>query len=91
MLAIINESLSNAVRHARARRVKITAHSMDGHLQVAVEDDGIGIPEDVEAGYGMRNMHDRAHLLGGEVNVRALNGGGKGTRVTLDIPWVDDR
>jgi signal transduction histidine kinase len=91
VLAIVNESLSNAVRHARARRVKITARSLDGHLRVAVEDDGIGIPVNVEAGYGLRNMHDRAHLLGGEVNVNALNGGGKGTRVTLDIPWVDER
>jgi len=91
VLAIVNESLSNAVRHSRARRVKITARSLDGHLRVAVEDDGIGIPANVEAGYGLRNMHDRAHLLGGEVNVNALNGGGKGTRVTLDIPWVDER
>lgn len=88
VLAITNEALSNAIRHARARHVAIRARQADGRLHVVVQDDGAGLPGTIDAGFGLRNMRDRARLLGGEVCIDGADG--KGTAVTLDVPW-DER
>lgn len=89
VLAIVSEALSNVIRHSHASQVKIGARYKSGRLIVRVEDDGVGLPRDVEAGYGLRNMRDRARLLGGQIGLSST--GGRGTVVTLDIPWKDDR
>ncbi|MFO8035915.1 MAG: sensor histidine kinase [Anaerolineales bacterium] len=87
LLAIINESLNNIIRHAQATQVEITAEVVEDQLHLRVKDNGVGIPEDVEAGYGLRNMRDRARMLGGTVRVRGAESGG--TEVVVDIPWED--
>jgi signal transduction histidine kinase len=89
VLAIVNEALSNAVRHARARHVRIGAQRSGDRLVLTVQDDGVGLPRQLNAGYGLRNMRDRARLLGGSLAVDHANG--KGALVTLDIPWRDER
>jgi signal transduction histidine kinase len=89
VLAVVNEALSNAVRHSRANQVSINAKLQGDRLIVQVVDNGAGLPKQIEAGYGLRNMRDRARLLGGELEVSSLNG--KGTTVCLDIPWKDER
>jgi signal transduction histidine kinase len=89
VMAIVNEALSNAIRHARANQVTISAWREADRLLMRIEDDGIGLAREVEAGFGLRNMHDRARLLGGSVEVSSANG--KGTLVTLEIPMRDDR
>jgi len=83
--AIVNEAMANIVRHALAKNVEIHAHDLGTQLQIAITDDGVGIPPEPKAGYGLRNMRDRARLLNG--NLHFLNN--KGTTVTLTIPWVD--
>jgi signal transduction histidine kinase len=88
VLAIVNEALSNVIRHARADQVTITAWHEGSHLMMRIEDDGIGLSREIEAGFGLRNIHDRARLLGGSVEVRSANG--KGTLVMLEIPWRDE-
>ncbi|MCC6188808.1 MAG: sensor histidine kinase [Anaerolineales bacterium] len=85
VLAVVAEALSNVVRHARARHVLISAARRDGHLTLTVQDDGIGAGPAPSAGYGLRNMRDRARLLGGELQV--AGSAGKGTRVQLSLPW----
>jgi signal transduction histidine kinase len=89
VLAIVNEALSNIIRHSRAKNVTLSAQKINHDLRLTIEDDGIGIPEIVESGYGLRNMRDRARLLGGELVITPKNG--KGTIVTLEIPWSDER
>jgi len=89
VLAIVNEALSNVVRHAQARSVRVSALVNAGRLQLRVQDDGLGLPQNLQAGYGLRNMHDRARLLDGRLEVSPVNG--KGTLVALDIPWKDAR
>lgn len=85
VFAIVNESLANTVRHAQAKNVEIHALELDAQLQIKIRDDGVGIPPEPQAGYGLRNMRDRARLLNG--NLTLTNN--KGTTVTLTIPWVD--
>ena len=89
VLSVLNEALANVVRHAQASRVLIVVGQQDNRLLMTVEDNGIGMSEDAEVGYGLRNMRDRARMLGGEIEFTLANG--KGTRVTLDIPWKDKR
>jgi signal transduction histidine kinase len=89
VIAIVQEALSNVVRHARARHVRIAARRERERLRLSVQDDGIGLPRPLAAGYGLRNMRDRAHLLGGEIEITGARG--KGTQVRLDIPWRDER
>jgi len=85
VLAIVNEALANIVRHAQAKNVEIRAIDLGAQMQIEIKDDGVGIPPEPQAGYGLRNMRDRARLLNGNLNF--INN--KGTTVTLIIPWVD--
>jgi len=89
VLAIVGEALSNIVRHAQARQAKISAHAANGRLTLSIQDDGRGMTNGLQAGYGLRNMRDRARLLGGQLEVTSASG--KGTTITLDIPWKDER
>jgi signal transduction histidine kinase len=88
VVAIVNEALSNVVRHARARQAVLSARRLDGMLRVVIRDDGVGISTERDAGYGLRNMRDRARLLNGVIEIEGANG--KGTIVTLTIPWKDE-
>ncbi|MCL5997099.1 MAG: histidine kinase [Chloroflexi bacterium] len=89
ILAIVNEAMSNVVRHAHARKALITANCNRDRLRVTIQDDGVGLPKELQAGYGLRNMRDRARLLGGTLDVSDANR--HGTIVTLDVPWKDER
>jgi signal transduction histidine kinase len=88
VLAILQEALSNIVRHARARHVSVTADCLEDSLRLMVKDDGIGLPAQVSGGHGLRNMNDRAALLHGQLSVEKMT---KGTCVTLDIPMEEKR
>ena len=84
VLAIVQESLSNTLRHARARHVKISLHRQQGQLALNIEDDGRGLSLDtVRLGYGLRSMRDRARLLGGQLKIDSALG--KGTKVILTL------
>jgi len=85
LLAITGEALSNIARHAQARHVQLSVQLEAGCLRLSVVDDGHGIPPDYVAGYGLRNMHDRARLLGGELVIHSQPG--RGARLQLSVPW----
>jgi signal transduction histidine kinase len=87
VLAILQEALTNVVRHAHARHVEVSAGASDAHLRLEVKDDGIGIPHEVSSEHGLRNMRDRASLLHGSLTVERLP---RGTSVTLEIPKEDE-
>jgi signal transduction histidine kinase/ligand-binding sensor domain-containing protein len=75
---IVQEALSNVVRHAQARKMRLSlALADDGVLEIAVEDDGRGFdPRTVARGHGLANMRTRASLVGAEVGWSARMGGG---------------
>lgn len=86
---IVNEALSNAVRHAQAKKLKITALQNASSLLVIVKDNGIGFdPKMMQTGegLGLRNIQQRASLYGGQVHIESSLG--EGTRVTLTVPVV---
>lgn len=88
VLAIVGEALANAARHAEARHVEIRARKRDGVFWLQVEDDGRGFAAGEDGGgYGLRNMRDRARLLGGHLSVESAPG--EGARITLEMPWEE--
>jgi signal transduction histidine kinase len=85
LLAITNEAISNVVRHAQARQLFLTADLVQNQLVLKVEDNGQGLPHDYVVGYGLRNMRDRARMLGGEMTF--VSKPGQGATVTIIVPW----
>lgn len=90
---IVQEALSNVVRHARATRARVTLARQDDRLVVTVEDDGRGFdPANALStdggGLGLFGMKERAGYIGGRVEVASTPGAG--TRVRAEIPLRDD-
>jgi len=82
---IVQEALSNAVRHANASRITVELRENEGCLTLLVEDDGTGLPaERPTEGMGLRIMAHRAKILGGDLTVEPSSG--TGTRVACRIP-----
>jgi two-component system, NarL family, sensor histidine kinase UhpB len=82
----IQESLTNAIRHAQASQIDVEIHELGAGaaLKVAVRDDGRGIAADATAGLGMRGMQERVEGLGGRYQVQSESG--RGTLVDINIP-----
>jgi PAS domain S-box-containing protein len=84
---LVQESMTNIARHARASEVSISAVQEDAVLQVLVEDNGVGFDPKVvreRRGFGLYGMRERALALGG--SVRFESAPGAGTKVRIEIP-----
>lgn len=81
---IVQECLTNVVRHAHARHVEVVLDATATHLSVQVHDDGRGLPHDLVPGRGLRGMHERAEAVGGSVSVTDHPHGG--CHVTALLP-----
>lgn len=85
---VIQESLTNAFRHAKARQVSIKVDIDDASLRAVIQDDGYGFQVDrlkYCSGIGILGMRERAELLGGRLDVDSASG--QGTRVVLSLPF----
>jgi signal transduction histidine kinase len=88
VLRVAQEALQNALRHAHAERVDVRLTADNGHLRLAVSDDGAGFdPADpsLRAQHlGLTSMEERARALGGRLTI--VSKPGEGTTVTLEVP-----
>ncbi|MFI5012843.1 MAG: ATP-binding protein [Hyphomicrobiales bacterium] len=74
---IIQESLSNAIRHGRPGRIEISVTREGGEVLVGISDDGKGFqPLRHKPGYGLAGMEERIRALDGTLAVRVRPGGG---------------
>ena len=81
---IVQEAVTNAVRHADAERVEIAISEADGVLQVRVADDGNGFdPRAPRDGFGLTGMSERVALLHGDLEVASS---AAGTTVSAALP-----
>ncbi|MFZ8887409.1 MAG: sensor histidine kinase, partial [Steroidobacteraceae bacterium] len=83
LLRIVQEALTNALKHASARHIRIGASEDAGYLHLSVRDDGRGFSPEATKGQGLRNMHQRARRIGATLRV---TGTPAGTRVELTLP-----
>jgi two-component system, NarL family, sensor histidine kinase DevS len=87
VLHILQETLTNVRKHARASSVYISMSREDNHVHLAVEDDGVGLDRartQSATGHGLHNMHERARALGADIRLEPGSAGG--TRMTLNVP-----
>lgn len=65
VLRIIQEVINNALKHAQANEISISATYLNDTLIVSIADNGIGMPDIVKTGRGLKNINKRAHEIGG--------------------------
>jgi signal transduction histidine kinase len=86
---ILQEALTNVLRHAQATKVNIKIKKEKGYFTLSVSDNGKGISESEKSeqqSLGILGMRERAYLIGGEVSITSAEG--QGTVVTLRVPIV---
>jgi signal transduction histidine kinase len=83
---IVQEALTNVVRHARARGCLVTLRLAASVLEVEVVDDGAGLPVPHRSGVGLTSMRERAAELGGSCAVAACPAGGTSVLARLPLP-----
>jgi two-component system sensor histidine kinase DegS len=93
LFRIAQEALNNIRKHAQASRVNIKMEDRDNDIIMTITDDGKGfeVPERAEdmvsAGrLGLMGMYERARLLNGDLQI--LSEPGKGTKLTVRLPWL---
>jgi two-component system sensor histidine kinase UhpB len=93
----VQESLTNAIRHAQARHVGIEVgeaaqgpSGSDHALKLTVRDDGRGIDPTTPIGFGLRGMQERVQGLGGSYKVEGTSGRGTCVRIAIPVPGRQD-
>jgi len=83
-LRILQEAVNNALAHAQASTVRISAIHQPGQgLSLRIDDDGIGLRGPTRGTRGLNNMYDRARRLGGSLSI---SDGKPGTRILFTLP-----
>jgi signal transduction histidine kinase len=84
---IVKEALTNALRHAGAKEVRVQAKVSENELEILVQDDGRGfdpaLPPTEGRRHGLGNMRRRAETIGGTLKLQSMPG--KGTTVRLEV------
>lgn len=85
LLRMAQEALTNALRHGKARWVRVVLQFEGREVRLSIEDDGRGFdPSADAAGYGMRSIRESLKLLRGRIEIDSAPG--FGTRITLTLP-----
>jgi len=86
---IVQESLTNVVKHARATRAEVTIRQVDGEITINVSDNGVGFAASAPRGQqsrGLLGMRERAYLLRGEMKI--MSSPGSGTTLEVRLPTM---
>jgi signal transduction histidine kinase len=87
LFRIVQESLSNVMRHSGAESVRILLDFSPGELRLCIVDDGAGFdPEAVRRGHGLTNIVTRAETLGGRATFPVVE---RGCQVDITIPLAE--
>lgn len=93
LFRMVQESISNTMKHARAKTIVVNADYQANQFVLCITDDGRGFtlhsgsePQKNETGQGLSNLHRRATLLGGSCTIKSLPG--EGCTVTIMLPFA---
>ena len=82
---IIQEQVSNVLKHADAKHVSVTIDVSDTNVTLIVEDDGVGFnPQKQARGIGLKNIESRCNLFSGTMNL--ITSPGEGCMMRVQIP-----
>jgi signal transduction histidine kinase len=92
LLRVGQEAITNAAKHAAAKKITVELDFGDNRLHLAVQDDGRGFdtsrPPVCRSGFGLVGMRERAAELKGELNI--LSASNRGTAITLSVPLTEE-
>jgi two-component system sensor histidine kinase DegS len=85
---IVQESLTNVVKHARATRVSVLVTRREGAVAAVIEDNGEGFDpdKDRDGGVGLLGMRERIELVDGRLQIEAREGAGTAILVEVPVP-----
>jgi signal transduction histidine kinase len=83
---IMQESLTNALRHAQATMIDMQVEINNAHLHLEIRDNGVGLSNDWQDSghFGVIGMHERAQGLGGSLHLEILKP--SGVRISAILP-----
>jgi len=86
LYSVVGEAVSNAVRHGKSSNITISLDREDDHVVLAVADDGVGLPDDIDSsnGLGMHTMQYRCDAVGAVLEIKNRPSGG--TVVACRLP-----
>ena len=88
---IVQEAVTNALRHAGAGELAVSARLEAGSLRLEIADDGRGAADLAHGGVGLEGMRERVRLLGGSLEVRTAPGEGFALRAELPARLEEER
>ena len=89
LFRIVQECITNILKHAGASQINVDVHFNSNHLQLDISDNGRGFdPEQLRGGSGLQNIRSRSALLEGNCRISSNH---CGTRVQLRIPYEENR
>ncbi|GGF61330.1 sensor histidine kinase LiaS [Paenibacillus albidus] len=89
LFRIVQEAISNTLRHAKAEKMEIRLHRRGDTVRLTLRDDGIGfeMDESKQTSYGLSNMQERISETGG--SIQFITAPGKGMRIEITVPVVN--
>lgn len=90
---IVQETIQNIIKHAKASAVDININCHDGNFELIIKDNGIGIGrmDEIQSGLGLVNMRERANLMGAEFSITSKPGQGSEVSLFKNISNENDK
>ena len=82
---LVQEGLTNALKHARAQQAEVVVRYSDGHVELTVSDDGPGGGGGDKGGHGLVGMRERVSVYGGELEAGPRPEGGYRLHARLPV------
>jgi signal transduction histidine kinase len=82
---IVQEGLTNALKHAKGAHADVVIRYIDGLVQLEITDDGVGTPNGMPGGHGLVGMRERVAVYGGTLEAGPRDGGGFVLRAELPM------
>jgi len=90
LFRIVQEALSNVLRHSKASKIELKLHKPDESIRLAIRDNGVGFdPESKKhTSFGLDSMRERVNEIGGSFHL--ITAPGKGTRIEIRVPILTE-